>query len=319
MKKIISILLLVSLALTVSAQENISFENSNIPAYSVYDKWEESPFNTGRLKGQIQVTENPYIDNETNSTEKVLAFNRSRFGSHLFGAKVELSAPLHLSPTNPSYLHVMVHSPHKGKITLLALGKRSGWNNQSTETFQIARTSIQAISAGQWTDAVFKLTGNEEAEVHSIVLIPDNKSMTRNDSDYIVYFDEIIINSNETPRFLTESQIQETRHEITIPETVNISFNSRMCNITSINGSPLPDEIPYGKDFVFNVKMDSDYIITGIKIKHGFNLSGEQYINKQQQWREDTINLSKDGKITIPAEYIDGDVMVEVLFTNRPI
>ena len=64
--------------------------------------------------------------------------------------------------------------------------------------------------------------------------------------------------------------------------------------------------------------MDDDYVITGLKIKHGFNLSGEQFINKRQQWKEDTINLSKDGKITIPAKYIDGDINIEVLFTNRP-
>lgn len=317
MKKIISILLLSSITAAVLAQECISFESNNYPSVSTYDAWEESPFNTGKLKGQISVIDNPYSDKETNSTAKVLAFNRSRYGSHLYGAKVELASPVRLSK-EPVYLHIMVRTPKSGNITLLALGKRNGWQSQSPSTFQIARKSIESVPAGKWADAVFKLTGNEEAEVHSIVIIPDNKSMTRSDKDYVVYFDEIMLSNDDTPRFHTESIQEEYARDLKNPETVSLAFNSRMCNITSINGGPVPETIPFGKAFTFNIQMDDDYIITGLKIKHGFNLSGEQYINNKQQWKEEVINLSEDGEITIPAELVDGDIRVEVLFTNKP-
>ena len=317
MKRIISILLLSSITAAGFAQENISFENNDCKAVSTYDQWKDSPFNTGKLEGQVAVIDNPYVEEQTNNSAKVLAFNRSRYGSHLYGAKVELNSPVRLSK-EPVYLHVMVRSPQSGKITILALGKRHGWNSQSNSTFQIARTSLENVTADKWTDAVFKLTGNEEAEIHSLVLVPDNKSMTEKDKDYVVYFDEIMLSNDDTPRFQTEGSSTESNHEMKHPETVSIAFNSRMCNISAVNGGPVPETIPFGKDYTFNIQMDDDYVITGLKIKHGFNLSGEQFINKRQQWKEDTINLSKDGKITIPAKYIDGDINIEVLFTNRP-
>ena len=62
--------------------------------------------------------------------------------------------------------------------------------------------------------------------------------------------------------------------------------------------------------------MDGDYVLKGLLIKHGYNLSGEQYVNGNRQWNTVTLNLSDDGLVTIPAEYIDGDLNVEILFTN---
>ena len=77
------------------------FEETDYNAISTYDYWDKSPFNTGKLTGQIDVVDNPYSD-DINGSGKVLAFQRSRYGSHLYGARIDLTTPIELSPT-PQY------------------------------------------------------------------------------------------------------------------------------------------------------------------------------------------------------------------------
>lgn len=74
------------------------FEEVDYSAISTYDYWDKSPFNTGLLTGQIAVVDNPVSD-DINGSAKVLAFQRSRYGSHLYGARIDLTAPIALSPT----------------------------------------------------------------------------------------------------------------------------------------------------------------------------------------------------------------------------
>ena len=62
----------------------------------VFDTWENSPFRTGVLTGNVKVVNNPNKANDDiigqiNPSEKVLAFQRSRFGSNTFGVRVELT------------------------------------------------------------------------------------------------------------------------------------------------------------------------------------------------------------------------------------
>ena len=477
MKHILSALLLSAAATAGIAQDAITFENENHKSVSTYDQWESSPFRTGLLEGQVKIIDNSFIEEGINESSQILAFNRSRYGSHLYGARVDLKTPVRLSPT-PSYVHVMTRSPRKGSVAVVGLGKRYDWQDQSAETFQLARVSTKEIPAGKWADAVFKLSGNEAAEIHSLVIIPDTESMLYSDSDYVVYFDEIVFNNDANPRFSAESypisfektaersrtdrhingitftgnqgaqlsisslnnsklvyfdkteeqaisvvagetitqafdytgdhmhryvyfdkgndgkftpEIQNNRPTdnsdllsysylngynsngesgttsnppaFTIPqglepgfyrirckidwdsdnaagnpsqsiidnggaivdflanvhnENVAFSVNARMCTATAIDGSALPEEIPFGEDFTFKVEMSNDYVIKGLKIKHGYNLTGEQYINDNRQWKEETLSLSQDGEVTIPAEYIDGNMAVEILFANKP-
>lgn len=477
MKHILSALLLSAAATAGIAQDAITFENENHKSVSTYDQWESSPFRTGLLEGQVKIIDNSFIEEGINESSQILAFNRSRYGSHLYGARVDLKTPVRLSPT-PSYVHVMTRSPRKGSVAVVGLGKRYDWQDQSAETFQLARVSTKEIPAGKWADAVFKLSGNEAAEIHSLVIIPDTESMLYSDSDYVVYFDEIVFNNDANPRFSAESypisfektaersrtdrhingitftgnqgaqlsisslnnsklvyfdkteeqaisvvagetitpafdytgnamhryvyfdkgndgkftpEIQNNRPTdnsdllsysylngynsngesgttsnppaFTIPqglepgfyrirckidwdsdnaagnpsqsiidnggaivdflanvhnENVAFSVNARMCTATAIDGSALPEEIPFGEDFTFKVEMSSDYVIKGLKIKHGYNLTGEQYINDNRQWKEETLSLSQDGEVTIPAEYIDGNMAVEILYANKP-
>ena len=85
-----------TMPLAASAQSVIDFETSATQgaSVSVFDTWENSPFRTGKLNGNIKVIDNPFkvvdeITGNGNQSDKVLAFQRSRFGSSTFGARVE--------------------------------------------------------------------------------------------------------------------------------------------------------------------------------------------------------------------------------------
>ena len=486
-KYILSILSASMITVAGMAQSiNINFEQNNHKAISTSDYWVDSPFRTGLLAGQVQIVDNPAPETGVNETAKVLAFNRSRYGSHLYGARIDLKTPIQLSAT-PTYIHVLVKTPQRGSLALVGLGKRNDWPAQSAEVFQLVRVSTKVIPAGKWTDAVFKIYGNAAAQLHSLVIVPDTKSMLPTDDDYVVYFDEIIHNSDAQPRFSTEvyplsfdkeqKNIRESERKLngltftgnkganltfdlsssktayidkidaeplevlvgeqitaqfnykgdwmhryvyldkgndgkftpeisgnrptansdlvaysflgenedngykrngvsaskdthadppafTIPadmepgfyrirckvdwnsddaggntasgnliinnggaivdllanvhmENVNLSVMARMCVVTAAGGGALPEQIPFGQEFSFNVEMDGDYEITGLVIKHGYNLTGEQYVCENRQWQVEKIALSEDGLITIPAEYVDGNVSIEIKFTNK--
>lgn len=485
MKKYILSILSVSMITMAGMAQTINFEENNHKAISTYDYWVDSPFRTGLLAGQVQIIDNPSPETDVNETAKVLAFKRSRYGSNLYGARIDLKTPIQLSSTQ-SYIHVLVKTPKKGSLALIGLGKRNDWPAQSAEVFQLVRVSTKEIPAGKWADAVFKISGNAAAQLHSLVIVPDTKSMLPTDDDYIVYFDEIIHNNDAEPRFYTEvyplsfdkdQKVTRTDRKLnsfafsgnrgasanynlsglngtiyidqmdvkpvsmligeeitttfdytgdwmhryvyldkgndgkftpaysnnmpteasdlvaysflsennaktgynskgqsvqdgtnanppafTIPanmepgfyrvrckvdwnsddaagspvqpiggnggfivdllanihnENVNLSVTARMCDVTAADGGQLPAQIPFGQAFSFNVEMDGDYEITGLEIKHGYNFTGEQYVCENRQWQVEKIALSEDGLITIPAEYVDGNVSIEIKFTNK--
>ena len=163
------LLALFSFDLHVSGQEvNITFDEKDYGSVSAYDYWTGSPLSERQLDRLAEVTDNPFSD-ARNSGGKVLSFRRSHHGSHLCGAKITLIEPLGLTPKT-GYLHVMVHKPLSGKMALIGLGKRKGWDSQDENTMQFIKSSVRDIPAGQWEDAVFELYGNDMAELHSIVI-----------------------------------------------------------------------------------------------------------------------------------------------------
>ena len=87
------------LPLALRAQ-TIDFETTDgYTAIGVYDTWEASPFRTGKLEGNAAVIPNPFREASpqatapANPTTKVLAVQRSRFGSNTFGARIDLTHP----------------------------------------------------------------------------------------------------------------------------------------------------------------------------------------------------------------------------------
>lgn len=179
-----------------------SFEAGGYKAVSTYDTWEESPFRTGQLAGQAAVIDNPHRD-AINGTGRVLAFHRSQWGSHLYGARVDLQTPQPFA-ASPRYLHVMIHKPARGKAALVVLGKRSAWAGQSPETVQLVTPSLNEIEGGKWCDAVFMVRGNTNAEVHSFVIAPDTERNPASQGSYTALIDNIVLNDDPTPRGATE-------------------------------------------------------------------------------------------------------------------
>ena len=119
----------------------IDFENQNYKSLGVYDTWLKSPFRsqnkqTPVLKGNVQVVSNidkkydEILKSIPNNSENMLGFQRSRFGSNTFGARIDLKQPFALTKET-KYVHVMIHKPKAGRTMLIGLGKRTDRAGQS--------------------------------------------------------------------------------------------------------------------------------------------------------------------------------------------
>ena len=200
-------------ALPASAQ-TIDFETSDgFSRLGVYDTWEQSPFRTGAIASPeryVGITKNPdtslneELGIQPNPSEKVLAVQRSRFGSNTFGARIDFADPLHMT-TATRYVHVMVLKPQgeTANVMVIGLGKRRDWKEQSPETEQFWEASSSTLNDGSWTDLVFPISTNEYVDIHSLVLVPDLASPHLRTSDFVAYFDDIEINDNPKPRIMT--------------------------------------------------------------------------------------------------------------------
>lgn len=192
-----------ALPLFASAQTEITFETSDYKSIGVYDTWEESPFRKGTLKGNYAVIDNhlQYVDDQLgvapNGSSKILAVQRSRFGSNTFGVRVDLKETFELTPTT-KYLHVKVYRPYGGRVMAVGLGKRTERHDQSSEAEQFWALSTMKVSADKWHDVVFPIKGNGGIDIYSIVIVPDCESPHNYTEDAICYIDDIKVNNNPT-------------------------------------------------------------------------------------------------------------------------
>ncbi len=195
-----------SLPAAAVAQTQIGFETEDYKALGVYDTWEASPFRTGVLKGNAGITANPFtnveeiIGTQPNGSEKVLAVQRSRFGSNTFGARIDLKETFELTPET-KYLHVMVHRPYNGRIMVVGLGKRQDRQGQSPETEQFWAMSTTNVEGGRWQDVVLPIKGNGGIDIYSLVVVPDCESPHGYTGDAVCYIDNIEINDNPQSKF----------------------------------------------------------------------------------------------------------------------
>jgi|GEM_PF-880355 len=195
-----------TMPLATSAQSTvIDFETTETQGASlgVFDTWEDSPFRKGKLEGNVKVINNPYkvvddITNDGNISEKVLAFQRSRFGSNTFGVRVGLPTPIKLTP-KVQYVHVKMYTPKTGHIMLFALGSRDDRPEQSKDVVQVEANCISSVKAEKWCDAVFAISSAPGVSIHSLLIAPDVQSTHDLDEDYAVYIDDIEINSSSMP------------------------------------------------------------------------------------------------------------------------
>ena len=195
---------LMFLSLASSAQTTITFDSQDYKSIAVYDKWEESPFRTGVLKGNAAVTANPDVAIDEvmgvapNPTGNVLALQRSRFGSNTFGVRIDLKEPIRMTK-QLQYIHVMTYlkdKPADSRFMVIGLGKRveSSWNWQTGEEEQFWAWTINDIKASEgWQDIVVKFKGfsyskeenaNSGIDIYSLVIVPDVRSPHADAADW---------------------------------------------------------------------------------------------------------------------------------------
>ena len=183
----------------------IDFENQNYKALGVYDTWLKSPFRSQNkqaavLEGNVQVVSNidknydEILKATPNASDNVLGFQRSRFGSNTFGARIDLKQPFALTKET-KYVHVMIHKPKAGRTMLIGLGKRTDRAGQSAETEQFWELSTREVEPNKWVDAVFPVKGAGGIEIHSLVVVVDCEDTNGLKDDFLAYIDNIVVNN----------------------------------------------------------------------------------------------------------------------------
>lgn len=183
----------------------IDFENQNYKALGVYDTWLKSPFRSQNkqaavLEGNVQVVSNidknydEILKATPNASNNVLGFQRSRFGSNTFGARIDLKQPFALTKET-KYVHVMIHKPKAGRTMLIGLGKRTDRKGQSTDTEQFWELSTREVEPNKWVDAVFPVKGAGGIEIHSLVVVVDCEDTNGLKDDFLAYIDNIVVNN----------------------------------------------------------------------------------------------------------------------------
>lgn len=199
--------LLAILLPAVLSSQTITFEEQDYKALGVYDTWEASPFRTGVLTGNYAVIDNHLTDvNEMlgvapNPSGKILAVQRSRFGSNTFGVRVDLNETFELTTTT-KYLHVFINRPYSGRVMVVGLGKRRDRPGQSPETEQFWAMTRTDVSANLWHDVVLPIKGNGGIDIYSLVIVPDCESPHNYTEDAICYIDNIEVNNNPASAYV---------------------------------------------------------------------------------------------------------------------
>ncbi|MBR4161093.1 MAG: hypothetical protein IKT87_05390 [Bacteroidaceae bacterium] len=222
-KKILSAALL-AMSMAVNAQTTISFDTEDYAKIGVYDSWTESPFRLGTLSGNAAVADNPdtsvdeVLGGAPNSSAKVVALQRSRFASNAFGVRIDLKEPIRMTK-QLQYIHVMAYlkdKPANSRMMVIGLGKRleNSWSWQTGEDEQFwALTPAPVKAKDGWQDIVVSFKGfsyskaenaNSGIDIHALVIIPDVRSPHADASDWVAYFDEIVIDNNPEKRFTTD-------------------------------------------------------------------------------------------------------------------
>lgn len=281
---------LMFLGLTSSAQTTITFDSEDYKSISVYDKWEESPFRKGILNGNAGVTENPDVSVDEvlgvapNSTGKVVALQRSRFGSNTYGVRIDLKEPIRVTK-QLQYIHVMTYlkdKPADSRMMVIGLGKRieESWNWQTGEEEQFwATTNINVAPKDGWQDVVVSFKGfsyskeenaNSGIDIYSLVIVPDVRSPHADDADWVAYFDEIVVDNNPDKRFSTD------KYALTYDKDATRTRKDRSLNSVGLTSSGVnyTSTANTGKVYTDNTTVSVFSAKAGAQVQPTFNYSG---------------------------------------------
>lgn len=217
--------------------QSITFETDNeYKAIGVYDTWEKSPFRTGKLTGRTAVVTNhlnqvdDLLGEPANATGKMLAMQRSRFGSNTFGVRIDLNTPIDLT-TTAKYVHALIHKPVAGRAMLVGLGKRNDRESQPQDVEQFWELASIDLVADKWQDAVFSIKGAGNISIYSLVFVVDCESPHNLTEDFIAYIDEIEVNNSPVQR------IVYTDYALNFEENAQSTHGSRWIKSIAFNGS----------------------------------------------------------------------------------
>lgn len=309
-----------TMPLAASAQSVIDFETDATKgaSVSVFDTWENSPFRTKKLNGNIKVIDNPFkvvdeITGNGNKSNKVLAFQRSRFGSSTFGARVELSEPLALTQKT-QYVHVKIYTPKTGNIMLFALGKRADRDDQSKDVVQVEANCISSVKANKWCDAVFAISSAPGVNIHSFLIIPDLQSTHDLDQDFAVYVDDIEVNNTSMPSI--QYGVYPTSYDKTATKeqdgryTSGLSFKSSDGQ-QSLSTNQQSDKLVFQDLLASSLKAKAgDEITTAVNYKGGW-MNAYVYLDRDNNGKFD-YTLNEQGT---PAD--KSDVMTFSNYNNK--
>lgn len=221
------------LAASAQAQTVIDFDSVDYAKIGVYDSWAGSPFRvdsaTGKakLEGNFQIIPNflketvdPILNRVVNTSDKIVGFQRSRYGSNLYGLRIDLKKPIDLTMAN-QYIHVMTYMPSKptpSKMMVIGLGNHtdSAWTWQTGEDEQFWALSTNSVEASnKWQDVVVSFKGYQDInddktlgksviQIKSLVIIPDVATRSDMAEDFVCYFDSIVVDNSPAKRFSSD-------------------------------------------------------------------------------------------------------------------
>ena len=276
--------------LTAKAQTTITFDSDDYKKIGVYDTWEKSPFRTGALKGNAAVASNPSTEVDAvlgeapNSTSKVVALQRSRYGSNTYGVRIDLKEPIRVTK-QLQYIHVMTYlkdKPADSRMMVIGLGKRleESWNWQTGEEEQFwSATTVNVKPKDGWQDVVVSFKGfsyskaeneNSGIDIYSLVIVPDVRSPHADEADWVAYFDEIVVDNNPDKRFSAEA------YALTYDEEANATRNDRKLNSVSltVGGKNYQAAARSGKYYSNNTTTSVFPVKAGDQVQPAFNYTG---------------------------------------------
>lgn len=324
---LLSAALLFPLSLMAQTTERrlCDFESAgSYASIGVYDTWENSPFRNGGMKGNVKVVDNHLVAADSirgfvpNASRRILALQRSRFGSNTFGALVGLREPF-AQTKKTQYVHVKIYSPKSSPAMLIGLGNRDDRPGQSAMTEQFWSKSTQPIVAGQWNDLVFPVSGANGVTIRNLLVVADATSPHNLSGDFAVYIDDITLSGDSRPFFTTSAKSAVKTFAIgdrvSLSRGVDELGGGLNGDILLADGSAVTGKTAeYGKPLRVKAVPAPGFKFSKLVIRHGGNPAGEKSVD----YTETTIMTSqfKDGECMIPASIVNGDMIFVPYFAS---
>ena len=102
-------------------------------------------------------------------------------------------------------------------------------------------------------------------------------------------------------------------------DACNLLAEASNGKILDAEGNALSATVPFGKPLTLTVTPNDGYVCDGLIVRHGYNLSATADLYGLQQWTEEVIPayLFKEGKVTLPAHCMNGDVSITAFFAEK--